>query len=203
MRLSFLPPTRPAQIPNRLRIHYPYSFPFAPSIRNAAARLDILASARMLVLMFAVALAGNANAQKQPELDYVIQFIGSIDPTQAKAIHSVLHDEDPYILVSIDRDLLRAKVRTRVQLSHDGLQAAFAAFGLTVDFILVANEGHPEERMSLELFNTGFPAYVNTGDPDLDAANYAASKDTWVIANPGLYEQLLLNSGTVATPGSE
>ena len=142
-------------------------------------------------------------AQKPHELDYIIQFAGTLDPTGSKGVFSVLNDVAPTAQVSLDRELARAKVRTTEILSGSELEDAFAEFGLVIEFIVVANEGHPGERVALDLFNSGFPQFVDTGNPELDAASYAVAKEAWIIAHPVLYQQLLQGQTSGLVPQTE
>ncbi len=37
----------------------------------------------------------------------------------------------------------------------------------------------------------GFPVFVNTGNPEIDNANYAAAKEKWISENQELYNKYL------------
>lgn len=46
----------------------------------------------------------------------------------------------------------------------------------------------------------GFPAYVNTGNKELDNANYKAAKEAWINENRALYDAYLNQSSNASDP---
>jgi hypothetical protein len=55
----------------------------------------------------------------------------------------------------------------------------------------------PEDQEKAEAYllerglPAGFPVKVYTGNPDLDEANYQSAKDTWIMNNQELYDQMM------------
>lgn len=134
-----------------------------------------------------------AFAQKGPWIEYRIRFDSPISSAQEKGILVVLHTVDPGIQISCARGHDQAKARSSVQLDRDALNAQLIPYGIQVELMMVVLEGEPEERLELDVFFSGFPHYEDTGDPEVDQANYATAKAAWIDAHPGLYESLITN----------
>ena len=57
---------------------------------------------------------------------------------------------------------------------------------------VMVNDARPAVRQVFERFH-GLPTYQDTGNPEVDKANYKMAKDQWVQDNPDKY-QALINS---------
>lgn len=64
----------------------------------------------------------------------------------------------------------------------------------TVSQNSLAGNSNTHEGAKLEEL-PGFPVYVNTGNKELDDANYASAKETWIANNRDLYNRYNQSKG--------
>lgn len=80
------------------------------------------------------------------------------------------------------------------------LSALAGALWITVSYSqnavqpsLSSHSGKPSPSQTTVSLPPDFPVFVDTGNPDLDRANYKRDKDAWIQANPERYKALMQN----------
>lgn len=130
-------------------------------------------------------------AQKPVEIDIAIHLAPAFHEAQMKFVHEALRAQDPSCLIWPDLPTQRVIVRTVVPLDRAALEQAIAPVGLQVisaDLVLPAGSA---ERKAMIMASMGFPAFIDTGNPELDQATYQAAKEAWINADPERYEELI------------
>ncbi len=139
------------------------------------------------MLVVTLILSPAATAQRTNELNYKAHFTGLTSTAAEKFVIEAFHQQDPDMLLSLDRDLQQGKVRTLVALNETELAAGLAAHGITVE-LSVTWAGSPNGPRAIVA--PGFPTPPNTGDPVQDDATYELAKQAWIQAHPALYSAM-------------
>ena len=154
-------------------------------------------SVRFLLLMSLFTLQAAAFAQKPVERNYWITFTGLAGRDGEKYVLSAVKDQDPGALVSVAPSIQQAKVRTVTSLNEQQLATTLAPFGIVVLSVSISYPSLPQARSVDQHSLPGFPLFIDTGNPEVDAADYAARKQLWINAHPDLYPP----SSTPDAPG--
>lgn len=140
-----------------------------------------------LILMGLLALAStHGKAQGPKNIVLYGRCTAPISHEQEKQIQMLLGTADAAGLVSIHTDRHHVKVLHSTDLAEGAVASIFQLAGLDLHLL----QGAPGPVSNKINGATGMPAYVDTGNPDLDAQNYAAAKVAWAEAHPLQYEEL-------------
>lgn len=151
----------------------------------------LLSMVRFIAVGAGCLCCGVLMAQKPVEIDYSIHLAPAFTEAGTKFIHEALRAQDPSCRIWPDPPSQRVIVRTTVPLDRTAFEQAIAPGGahvVSVDLLLPAGDS---ERRAMIMASMGFPVFVDTGDPELDQANYQAAKEAWINADPARYEALI------------
>ncbi len=141
----------------------------------------------ILAALFMVVSPVNINAQKPIGRDYLITLSGLQGNDGTKLVLTAVKDQDPNAIVSVAVPIQQAKVRTIVELDQPQLATTLAPWGITVVSISIIYPTLTQDRSADQTTMPDFPQLIDTGHPDLDAADYHARKELWIVQHPGLY----------------
>ncbi len=128
-------------------------------------------------------------AQKLMEEDQLIRFDQVMNGTQEKFIHEALRSQEPDMGIWVDRPNKQVKLRTHVVLDRSALENIWTPAGLVIVHMGPIGASHGIERAGTAPM-AGFPLFIDTGDPQGDAARYDSAKATWIQGHPKEYEVL-------------
>ena len=136
--------------------------------------------------MIPILPGGKANAQSSAPFNYIVQFIATVDQGNQKLIAGALLEQD-HAAVIVVSPLLQARAQMHAALDQVALEDRLAPFGLSIaQVVQVGPDGDLGTQKLLEILPPGFPKYLDSGDPTVDAAVHEAAKAAWKMANADL-----------------
>ena len=150
---------------------------------------------RSLLCSLAIAVCGLATAQSYAI--YELRSAPSLDSHGRKLLLATVPVVDPQAKVLIYEERIKLQLSDAVAI-EDALAAFSEATGTS---ITVFNVRLGAMRSTPDL-PPGFPVMLDTGDPVQDAADHAAAKQAWMVANPELHRQYI-ESLRLRTPSHE
>lgn len=110
----------------------------------------------------------------------------AISQGQEKQLQMLLSSADPGSLLSVHTNRHHVKVLHSTDLAEGAVASIFQLAGLDLQLL----QGAPGPITAKNNGLSGVPVFVDTGNPELDAWNYAAAKAAWAEAHPHQYEEL-------------
>jgi len=114
---------------------------------------------------------------------------GNVAP-ETKPVLSTLLNAFPGSRIDFLREPTHLLIVSPTPLDNGPVGAALEAAGMR----LIVLRDTATTELGTAPANEPFPLYVDTGNPDLDAATYDAEKSRWVELYPEAYEQLILSA---------
>ncbi|QQR87352.1 MAG: hypothetical protein IPJ76_03770 [Flavobacteriales bacterium] len=109
----------------------------------------------------------------------------TISQGQEKQLQMLLNSTDPLGLLSVHTNRHHVKVLHSTDLAQGAVASIFQLVGLDLEVFQSA----PGTTANRAPDSTKAPVFVDTGNPDLDAQNYAAAKAAWAETYPHQYEE--------------
>lgn len=110
----------------------------------------------------------------------------AVSHEQEKQLQMLLSSADPGSLLSVHTNRHHVKVLHSTDLAEGAVASIFQLAGLDLRLL----QGAPGPITAKNNGLSGVPVFVDTGNPELDAWNYAAAKAAWAEAHPHQYEEL-------------
>ncbi|MEO8068572.1 MAG: hypothetical protein ABI599_12825 [Flavobacteriales bacterium] len=141
-----------------------------------------------LVLVLLAPLVGRG---QQQDLSIVHLLANApVSVAQEKVANAHLELLNPDLRFSVHGDRQRLKVGMRGEMDVPSVQSSLAAAGIITSVV----SGPPPTASTVKSASidpSGFPVFLDTGDPALDDEAYRAAKAAWVQSHQQLYQQMI------------
>lgn len=120
------------------------------------------------------------------------------DPHHQKLVMEMMNAAFPFTAYHVDLEAGTLEIAVAGTLDHQELEAALHGWGMTLSGLF---RHHAHEGFASWVAVGGphdYPQYTDTGDPELDQANYDAAKADWIANDPAAYRDLTQAGGRQA-----